>query len=193
MDQLSRAAEWRRQEQRSARALITDADIIALFEPRTPREAWPSAGGGNGAGAGTLTTSLDSPPPVIAPHRAVASVPGFVSPALALLAAVSILQGYTLLNVVPAGGWQTSAILFAAVTFPLSVLLTRPRGGGPRTIAEKAVASSAALVAVMTVTALVIDRRSVTHLLGVSDLMFALVALGAVVVNERATRPTGLR
>ena len=129
MDQLRRAAEWRRQEQRSARALITDADIIALFEPRTPREASPSAGDGDGDG--TLTTSLDSPPPVVAPHRAVASVPGFVSPALALLAAVSILQGYTLLNVVPAGGWQTSAILFAAVTFPLSVLLTRPHGGGP--------------------------------------------------------------
>jgi hypothetical protein len=191
LDQLRRAAEWRRQEQRSARALITDADIIALFEPRTPREASPSAGDGDGDG--TLTTSLDSPPPVVAPHRAVASVPGFVSPALALLAAVSILQGYTLLNVVPAGGWQTSAILFAAVTFPLSVLLTRPHGGGPRTITEKAVASSAALVAVMTVTALVIDRPSVTHLLGVSDLMFALVALGAVLVTERATRPTGLR
>ena len=124
LDQLRRAAEWRRQEQQSARALITDADIIALFEPRAPREAWPSVGSGDPSAA------LD-PHPSGGGRTGRAAVPGFVSPALMLLAAVSILQGYTLLNVLPDGGWQTSALLFAAVTFPLSVLLTRPPGGRP--------------------------------------------------------------
>lgn len=187
MDQLGRAAERRKQEQRRAQALVTEGDVIALLESRAPGERLSG-----GIGDRTVAKPLDSPPAVVAPHRVVASVPGFVSPTLALLAALSILQGYTLLNVMPAGGWQTSAILVAAVTFPLSVLLTRPRGGGSRTITERAVASSAGLVAVTTVVALVIDRRSVTYILGVSDLVFALLALVAVLVSERATHHTGL-
>jgi hypothetical protein len=164
LDQLRRGAEWRRQDQQSARAVVSDADIITL---------------------------LERPLATTARQRALASVQGFVAPTLVLLAAVSILQGYTLLNVLPAGGWQTSAILFAAVTFPLSVLLARLRGGSPRTVTNVAVTSSAALVAVMTVVALVIDRPSVTHLLGVCDLAFALLALGAVLANERADHHMG--
>jgi hypothetical protein len=187
LDQRRRGAEWRTQDQQSERALVTDADIIALVEPQAPREAWPSVGSDHRS----ALTSLGSPPAVAAPER-VAGVPGFVSPTLVLLAAVSILQGYTLLNVLPDGGWQTSAILFTAVSFPLSVVLSRPGGRGTRTITEKAVALSAALVAVMTAVALTVDRPSATHLLGVSDLVFALLALVAVLANELPARHTGL-
>ena len=49
----------------------------------------------------------------------------------------------------------------------------------------------AMLVAVMTAVALMIDRPSVTHLLGVSDLAFALLALVAVLANELPARHTG--
>lgn len=187
MDQRRRGAEWRTQDPQSERAFVTDADIIALFESRAPLEAWPPVGSGDRS----AVASLDSPPAVAAPERAT-GVPGFVSPTLVLLAAVSILQGYALLNVLPDGEWQTSAILFAAVGFPLAILLSRPGGRGTRTATEKAVALSAALVAVMTVVALVVDRPSTTHLLGVSDLVFALLALVAVLANERPARHAGL-
>ncbi len=187
MDQRRRGAEWRRQDQQGARAVVSDADMIALLEPRAPRETWPPVGVGNPS----LATSIERPPAMSARQRALASVQGFVSPTLVLLAAVSILQGYTLLNVLPAGGWQTSAILFAAVTFPLSLLLARLHDRRPPTVINLAVASSAALVAGMTVVALVIDRPLVTHLLGVCDLVFALLALGAVLANERADHHAG--
>lgn len=187
MDQLRRAAEWRRQEQQSAQALITDADIIALFEPREPREAWPCVGSDDRS----AVTELDTPQAVAAPKRA--AVPGFVSPALMLLATVSILQGYTLLNVLPDGGWQTSALLFAAVGVPLSVVLTRRSWRGTHTVTEKSVSLAAALVAVMTALALIVGRPSSTHLLGVSDLMFALLALVAVMAYELPARHTGPR
>lgn len=187
MDQLRRGADWRTQDQQRTRALVTEADIIALFEPRAPGEGWPCVG----SGVRSAVASLDDPPVVPAPEPA--AVPGFVSPVLVLLAAVSILQGYTLLNVLPDGEWQISAILFAAVSFPLSVVLTRPGGRVVRTGTEKAVALSAVLVAVMTAVALVVDRPSVTHLLGVSDLVFALLALVAALANELPSRHTGLR
>ena len=186
MDQLRRGAESRTQDQPSARAIVPDADIVALSEHRAPREAWSSVGSADRS----AVTSLDGPPAVATLERA-AAVPGFVSPTLVLLAAVSILQGYSLLNVLPDGEWQTSAILFAAVSFPLSVALTRPGARGARTVTEKAVALSVALVAVMTAVALMIDRPSVTHLLGVSDLAFALLALVAVLANELPARHTG--
>jgi hypothetical protein len=186
LDQRRRGAEWRAQDPPGGRTLVTDADRTARFEPRAPREAWPSLGSGDHS----AVTSLDGPLAATTPKRA-AAVPGYVSPTLVLVAAVSILQGYMLLNVLPDGKWQISAVLFAAVSFPLSVALTRPGGRGTRPITEKAVAPSAALVGMMTVAALVVDRPSVTHLLGVSDLTFALVTLIAVLANELPARHSG--
>jgi hypothetical protein len=116
------------------------------------------------------------------------TAPRWVSPTLVLLAAASILEGYRWLNMIPAEGWQPSAVVFVAVVLPLAVVLARPRRDGRRVEAAKVVAVASVILLVVTASALVVDRASLTHLMGAADLLFAITALGAVLANERFFR-----
>jgi hypothetical protein len=113
------------------------------------------------------------------------AVPRYVSPVLILLAAASILEGYTWLNVIPNNGWQPSAVVFVGVAVPLAIVLTRPRRDGRRVVAAKVVTVASVVLLVVTVLAVVTDRPPLTHLMGASDLLFALTVLAAGLATER--------
>jgi formate hydrogenlyase subunit 3/multisubunit Na+/H+ antiporter MnhD subunit len=110
-----------------------------------------------------------------------------VSPALVLLATAAILEGYSLLNVIPTGEWRWSAIALVVLTVPLALALTRPRQGRRRTATQKLLAVSSTLLVALTVLTLLVDRSGVANLLAAYDLVFAAAALGSVLVVERST------
>ena len=78
------------------------------------------------------------------------------SPGMALLAAVSILEGYKWLGAIPAGDSRLSALVFGrggalvftALATVAAVVLTRADAGGPRTLPQRLVLlATAALIA----------------------------------------------
>ena len=123
--------------------------------------------------------------PIASPDWSPPTVPRFVSPVLVLIAAVSILEGYKWLNVVSTGGWQPSAAVFVSFAVPLAVVLARPRRDGRRVVAAQAVVVASLVMLTLTVLALLVDQPPVTHLMGGSDLLFAVTALGVALANER--------
>ena len=56
-------------------------------------------------------------------------VPGFVSPLLALVAALSILEGYIWLNVIAVDRWRPSTVAFAVVTWAVALVFVWPVQG----------------------------------------------------------------
>jgi hypothetical protein len=123
------------------------------------------------------------------------------------VAAVAILEGYRWLNVLPSLGWRPSSVVFAAVAVPLTLAVTRGgrgEGGGPdqvgqrgeggepggpdgRRWATRAVTGAALLLVPVTVIALFLPRPPIAQLIGSTDLLFAVTALAAVLVNELTT------
>ena len=128
---------------------------------------------------------VDLRPADASPEWSPPTVPRFASPVLVLIAAVSILEGYKWLNVVSTGGWQPSAAVFVSFAVPLAVVLARPRRDGRRMVAAKAVVAAALVMGTLTALALLVDQPPVTHLMGGSDLLFAVTALGVALANER--------
>ena len=153
----------------------------AVFDGRRLGPEWPPFAVGTDH---PRAHSVEWCPPKASPAQSSTAVPRCVSPILVLLAAASILEGYKWLNVIPAGGWQPSAVVFVGLVFPVAMVLTRPRRDGRRVVAAKVVAVASLALLAVTVLAIFVDRPSVTHLMGVSDLLFALTALGAVLANE---------
>ena len=129
--------------------------------------------------------TFDLRPTDTSPYWSPPTVPRFASPVLVLIAAVSILEGYKWLNVVSTGGWQPSAAVFVSFAVPLAAVLARPRRDGRRVVAAKALVAAAFVMLTLTVVALLADRPPVTHLMGGSDLLFAVTALGVALANER--------
>jgi len=114
-------------------------------------------------------------------------VPGFVSPLLALVAALSIFEGYVWLNVITVDQWWPPTIAFAVATFAVAVLVVRPLWSGRRVVVTWVEATSAVLL-VMTVLATFIGGPVVTRLAGASDLVFGFSALAAVAAIEYVAR-----
>jgi hypothetical protein len=109
----------------------------------------------------------------------------FVAPALVLLAAVSILQGYQWLHVVPTEGWRPPALVSVALILPLALFLTHPTGGAHRSPTQWLVGCSAWLLLAASLAVDVFDRPPVMDLLGGTDLVVAGTALAAVASLER--------
>jgi hypothetical protein len=113
-----------------------------------------------------------------------------VAPLVLLLAALSAFKGYTWLNVISAGGWRSSALGFAFVTFVIVVALARPLRRGQRFTAVSLVSASVVVV-MTTVLAEFLGGQTVARLAGASDLLFAVAALAAVAASEHSARRPG--
>ena len=123
--------------------------------------------------------------------------PVLASPGLALLAAVSILEGYRWIGVIPSGDSRLSslasgrggAIAFAVLATAAVLLLTRADGGRrpllqrlARLATAVVIASSVALLAA-TATA-----TAAKDAVGVSDLLLASALAGVLIAGERRRR-----
>jgi hypothetical protein len=109
-----------------------------------------------------------------------------------LVAAVAILEGYRWLNVLPSVGWRPSAIVFTSLAVPLAMVVTRghrgePGGPGGQRWPARAVTGAALLVVPLTVITLIHPQAPIAQLMGSTDLLFAVAALVAVLINERTT------
>ncbi len=154
-------------------------------DPDDTGSRWPAAAAGP-LSPPVESTGLRGPEPAVAPGQS--TVPGFVSPTLALLATVATFEGYTWLNVIPATRWRPSAVAFALLGLGVAVVVVRSETAeGPTPMAKVVLAAAGAVLAV-TVVAIGIDRPPMGRLLGLSDLAFALVVLGAVAAHERLRR-----
>ena len=141
-----------------------------------------------GGGAETDRRSVDQDEfvtPVTGQVRQPCSGPGFVSPLLVMLAAISILEGYRWLDIIRATLWLPSAPVFVALAVPTASVLTRPRGGERRGLVQNAVMAASITLVAATGLMLVVHGPSVSHLLGTSDLLVAVSALGAAAVAHR--------
>ncbi len=124
-----------------------------------------------------------------APVPAYPPVPGFVSPLLALVAALSILEGYIWLNVIAVDRWRPSTVAFAVATCAVAIVFLWPVREGRRVVVTAAVVTSVILV-VTTVLAMAVRRPVVGRLAGVCDLLFAVAALATVAAIEHLARRT---
>jgi hypothetical protein len=114
----------------------------------------------------------------------------YASPVLVLLAAVAILEGYRWLNVLPSVGWRPSAVVFTALAVPLAMAVIgggRGDRGGPggQRWAARAVTGAALLLVPVTIITLIHPHPPIAQLMGSTDLLFAVTALAAVLINER--------
>ena len=174
------AAGLKQFERRSGFA--DDERTFPTFDARHLGPVWDPVGLGSDH---PTTPTVDLDPADALPAWTPPGVPRFVSPILVVVAAVSILEGYKWLNVVSTGGWQPSAAVFVSFAVPLALVLARPRLDGRRVVAVRAVVVASLIMLTSTVLALLVDQPPVTHLMGASDLLFAVTALGVALVNER--------
>jgi hypothetical protein len=117
------------------------------------------------------------------------------SPGLALLAAISILEGYRWLGVIPAGGSRGSALssgrpgamLFCGLALPVAVALTRA-AGRRRSATQTLVALAAAGVGAATLWVVVADGVLARATFGTAAMGLAAAAIGALIASERRKR-----
>ncbi len=116
------------------------------------------------------------------------------APGLAVLAVVSLIEGYHLLGVVHVGSTAVGAVVFGTAGVALvalvtpaaaAVLTSGARSSGRTSRLGGLVVGVASAVTVVTGTALVIGGQTWHRMAGATDLVLAAAALAAVVVGER--------
>jgi len=112
----------------------------------------------------------------------------FRGPALAVLAAWSVLEGYRWIGVIAAGGSRPWAVIFAVVAVIGAVALTRTDGRSVRTGVQRLVVAAAGAVVLATAIALWNHGGWSTLVLGIVDLLLASTALLALLAGERSRR-----
>ena len=127
--------------------------------------------------------SLVSAPPsvVLEQYR----LPTLAVAGLLLLTAAAVLEGYRWLHLIPASRLYPPAWVFAVLTVPLSLYLTRsPDGIGRQPTRSLVAVASGGLVAA-TVLELVVGRAWSAYLLGAYDLTLAAILLTAALIGGK--------
>jgi hypothetical protein len=116
--------------------------------------------------------------------------PAMVVPALVLMAAAAIAEGYGWLGVLRLSGRETSAVAFAALAAVLAAVMTRRRSG--RRVAGAGLLVGAAIfLLAATLSSLFVAGPVDARLVGASALVYATVALGAAAADEHRSRCAG--
>ena len=137
-----------------------------------------------------LTRPPDPGAAAALPEPSVTASPGslFRAPGLALLAAVSVLEGYRWIGVIANRASRPWAMAFAVVAVVVALALTARDGRRRRTLVQRLVVILAMAVAVATVVVLWNDEGWAEDASGVVDLALASTALVALVAGERSRR-----
>jgi hypothetical protein len=140
-------------------------------------------------------TGLRPPPPPVVAGPAPGSgrgnlptAPLFPSPGLALLAAVSILEGYRWFGVIANSGSRPWAVAFAVTALPGALALTRVEGARGRSTGQRLVVVAAVVATVATAAVLWTGSGWATTVAGIADLALALTALALLAAGERSRR-----
>jgi hypothetical protein len=140
-------------------------------------------------------TTARLPRPSTGADPAPGAVPGATSPAslfrapgLALLAAMSVLEGYRWIGVIASGGSLPWAVAFTGVAVVGAPALTRTDGRRSRSAVNRVVVAASVCVALATAVALSVPEGWATAVLGIADLTLAAAALVALVAGERSRR-----
>ncbi len=136
---------------------------------------------------GEQVAASSDPPPDSRDDQFLAS-PLFAAPALVLLAAVAIFEGYQWLHLIPDGSLRPSGMLFALVVVPIAYGLASLGSVGHTAALRRALVASAAVIPVLGTIVLVDHSVVCGRVLGVSSLVLATVAVALVVVSERDHR-----
>lgn len=129
-------------------------------------------------------------------HRPIGLDSVYRAPGLALLAAISILEGYKWLGVIPGDRSPLSnlvfgrpgAVVLATLTLVAAALLTRPGAGPPRPAGQRLMLLAAGAVGAVTAVFVATDASAATGWLGAADLTLAAIVLGSLVAAERSRR-----
>jgi len=126
--------------------------------------------------------------PFPAPPVAPGPVPLLRAPGLAMLAAVSVLEGYRWLGIIANGGSRPWTVVVAGLVLVAALALTRTDRGRHRPPLHRLVVSAAAVTALATVAVLLDDEGWATIAVGIADLTLASTAMVALVAGERSRR-----
>jgi len=119
--------------------------------------------------------------------------PRFAVPALVLLAAVAIFEGYQWLQIIPGGSLRPSGFLFAVAVVPATWLLTR-WGTGRRVVLLRRVAlAGAAAVPVVGILVLAGHDPGLHRCLGAASLLVAVAVLAIAAASERGDHSASTR
>jgi Family of unknown function (DUF6518) len=128
------------------------------------------------------------PWPVVVPTVARVPVPLFRAPGLALLAAVSVLEGYLWLGIIGDGGSHPWAVVFAGLAVVAAVALTRTDRERRRSTLQRLLVSTATVTALAAAAVLWRDETWAARAIGIADLALASIALVSLVSGERSRR-----
>ncbi len=126
--------------------------------------------------------------------RAAELIPlGQVSPALALLAPVTFIEGYRWLHVLPADRAELASAAFVVVALLMTMSFTRAHRSQLRPWTRRLVAVALAVTTVATLAMFLGSRPATDRILGLSDLLVGTAVVAAVVLSalrERGSRPS---
>jgi hypothetical protein len=114
------------------------------------------------------------------------SPPLLAAPGLVAVAAMSIMEGYRWLDVIPGSGLHPSAFIYIALAVPLLVACTRPQPDRPRGWVRQAAVASALALLVAALAETVINRPWSARTFGICDLAVAAVSIGGAWVITRS-------
>jgi hypothetical protein len=155
--------------------------MVVYFQSRHRGTAWPEMVVKTGPPTGAPAGELRIVPP---PHEALepvreATPPVLAPPCLVLVAALSIMEGYRWLNVIPARRLHPSALVYVALAVPLLVICTRRRTRGRRRSVQLVGLFSASVLVVATLTETFVSRPWSAHAYGAVALAVAAMSLVA--------------
>jgi hypothetical protein len=126
-------------------------------------------------------------PPVVGVHPGIGPRPThplLIVPGLVLLAAVSILEGYRWLHLLPDGSLLPTGLLFTLVALPATYWLTRYRSTGLTNVLRRVARICSTSVPVLGLAILIGSAAPWAQLLGITSLVLAASALGLAVATE---------
>lgn len=165
--------------------------MVVYFESRHQRTPWPEMVVRSSPSADPPAHSSANrlrivPAPDDPPGSIPVSPPLLAAPGLVAVAAMSIMEGYRWLNVIPAHSLHPSAYIYVALAVPLLVACTRPQPDRPRGWVRRAAVAASLALGFAALAETVINRPWSARAFGVCDLAVAAVAIGAAWVINRS-------
>ena len=160
------------------------AGRMAQRTPLTSPLGWAPA-----VTAGSVLTLVDSAASQTRPSDELIAATGDpVTPALALLAAASFVEGYRWLHVLPVGRGELSTAMFVVVVLVVTLWFSHSHRGRLRPSSHRLVVTAVLVTTVATLAMYLSISPMDDYILGLSDLLVGAAVLGTVVLSTLRNR-----